>query len=70
MTCPNHRPVPCRQLDYQMVEDTTYGLRGHMTRAINPANHQQIVVGHTDGLGCPACGSFMPVGLYVPREPR
>jgi hypothetical protein len=63
--CDNHHPVPTRRLEFKMVEDPA--LPGHMVRAhVRGRNSDyQIVTGRTDGLGCPACGSFEPTG-----EPR
>lgn len=61
MTCPNHRPVPCRELHFQMAEDSHPFMKGHLVRATTGGGFgHAIVEGHTDGLGCPTCGSFEP----------
>lgn len=58
--CDNHRPVPCRELQFEMVEDSQPWMAGHFVRAVHTGYHTPLITGHIDGLGCPACGSFEP----------
>lgn len=58
--CLNHRPVPCRQREFQMVEDPYPWGSPHLVTALHPGTSTPIATGHTDGLGCPACGFFEP----------
>jgi hypothetical protein len=61
--CLNHRPVPTRRLHFKMIEDSDSRMwKGHLVRAQAPGHHGQLVTGHTDGLGCPACDWFEPNG--------
>lgn len=61
LMCDNHRPVPCRELEFEIVEDAAPWMVGHIVRTNSPyGDHHQIIATRTDGLGCPACGSFEP----------
>lgn len=57
--CDNHHPVPCRELEFHMVP--AFYPPGVIIRAkVGRTADTFAIVGHTDGLGCPACGSFEP----------
>jgi hypothetical protein len=58
--CPNHRPVPRRILHFEMREDPL--IPGHVIRRSgwHGGGNNQVITGHADGTGCPACDWFEP----------
>jgi hypothetical protein len=61
MDCPNHHPVPCRTLQFELIEDPAPWMRGHLVLRRDGWGRTN-TIGHTDGTGCPACGWFEPYG--------
>lgn len=61
MTCTYHQPVPERRYDMGMAVVQISGWAGDWRdRVHNTIEVPARLNTYTDGLGCPACGSFEP----------